>query len=122
MREWIETHGTDALQRAYSEGYDVAKGAGDCIVSKLQTFLELEIVESWRTVEERTSPHADAFAKRDLVQACVKTIEAPPGWTVGVSKISRITFTDEDKCTGVMVAVRDENRQMIRHVGINFER
>lgn len=121
MREWIETHGTDALKRASAEGYNVSKGVGDFLISQVGESLDMDLIMSWKSVEERTSPTASAFAKRDLVQACVKTLDVPPGWVVEVSRISRVTLGDDKKFTGVMVVVRDDFRAITRQAAVNFE-
>ena len=120
MKEWIEAHGDDALQRAFGEGYDIKKGVAEQLVETISTGLDLELFRSWELVEERTSPHAETFEKRDRVSEVVNALAVPPGWTVEVSRISRITF-GEDKTTGVMIAMRDVDRDMVLHVGVDFE-
>ena len=120
MKEWIEAHGGDALQRAFGEGYDIKKGVAEQLVCTIGDALSLELFRSWQLVEERTSPRAETFAKRDEVCEVVAALVVPPGWTVEVSRISRITF-GEDKTTGVMIAMRDGEYEMILHVGVDFE-
>lgn len=120
MQEWIEAHGSDALQRAFSEGYDVNKGVGEQLVSTIGDGLDLELFRSWDSVEERTSPHADTFEKLDRVCEVVAALAMPSDWGLEISRISRITF-GEDKTTGVMLAILDEDREMVIHLGVDFE-
>lgn len=121
MEEWIETHGTEALKRAHREGYSVMKGIGDHLLDQLIESLDLECIEVWQDAEERTSPTADSFGKRDLVHACVKTLAVPEGWTVDVSRISRVTLEDDTKITGVLVTVFDVRRWVVRRAVFSFE-
>lgn len=121
MQRWIEEHGTDEIKRAYREGYGVSKGISDTLIDRLEESLALEILESWRSVEERTSPSAASFAKRDLILAKTREIPLPDNWTMEVSRISRVTLEDGTLFTGVMVGVRDEKRKLIRHVAVDFE-
>ena len=121
MENWIEQHGDAALKRALNEGYDVRKGIGDLLVEQLEDSLDLEMLKTWEEFEARTSPRAESFASRDLVQACVKTLELPVDWVAEISQISRITKKDGTKCTGAMVSIRDETRDVVRRIGVNFE-
>jgi hypothetical protein len=121
LRNWIEAHGTPALQRAYDEGYDVKKGVGDNILEQLEDCMDLPVFESWLEDEERTSPTAESFAKRDTVQACLKLLKIPVGWSVQLSRISRVMLLDHAKITGVLVTVADDNFKVIRRVVVSFE-
>jgi len=121
MKDWIEAHGTDALRRAYYEGYEIEKGVADHLIGEFRETMEMPTFDSWESVEERTSPTADSFGKRDLVVACVRTLAPPHGWSVDVSRISRITLRGGVKFTGAMVVVRDQRHVIIRQAAVSFE-
>jgi hypothetical protein len=121
MEKWIEEHGTVALKRAFEEGYQVNMGVASHLTDQVEDSLDMGVHSSWDSVEERTSPSSEAFGKRDLVVACVKTLQLPERWSADVSRISRITLLGGVKCTGVMVVVRNDSRTIIRQVAINFE-
>ena len=121
MKQWLEEHGTPALRRAFEEGYEVAKGIGDLLVSDIRDSLDMTMHTEWSQVEERTSPNAESFSKRDLVVACAKSLESPDGWSKDVSRISRIYVTEDIKTTGVIFTVRDADRKQVKQLAIDFE-
>jgi hypothetical protein len=120
IREWIMEYGSDALQRAHAEGYGVRKGVADEILLEIEGGLELDVHTSWESCEERTSPSADSFALRDTVLSLVRSIVLPAGWSMDVSRISRITLDDSAKVTGVFVIVEDECG-IVKNVAVDFE-
>lgn len=120
MDDWIQNYGTPALRRARAEGYSVTKGIAEEILQSLEDSITLGVVREWDDDEERTSPTAESFAKRDLVQTCVQMIPVPKGWAISVSRISRIQVEDE-KFTGVFVMISDESHKLILRAGISFE-
>lgn len=121
MKEWLEKNGSEALQRAHEEGYPVARGVSDWVLTRLTEALTMEIYTEWDDVRTRTSPHAESFAKRDIVKTVCDSIDAPPGWAIQVSKISRFEISEDDCFTGVLVEMFDENRKNVRRVAVNFE-
>lgn len=122
MEEWIQKYGTPALKRALAEKYSVEKGISDILVSQLEEALDhLTVVLAWLESEERTSPTAESFAKRDVVVDSARELPLPAGWSVTVSRISRITLTDLSKVTGVFVSISDSQRKLVRRAGVLFE-
>lgn len=121
LGKWIDSNGSSALKRAYAEGYAVKKGIGDQLVSELRQSVRMPVLDSWDAVEERTSPTADSFAKRDLMQTLVNALKVPDGWQVDVSRVSRIETVDAAIFTGVLLSVLDAEHKIVRQAVVNFE-
>ena len=124
MKNWVEKHGTPEMQRAVSEGYSVTSSAiGDLLLSELQDSLEMPVAFEWVEVRERKDPQAASFGRRDVVQVCAKGIETPDGYTVEVSRISRVEERESKPrkyWTGVVVSVHYEGR-IVSEAAVNFE-
>lgn len=121
LGKWIDSNGSSALKRAYAEGYAVKKGIGDHLISELRDATEMEVLDSWDSVEERTSPTAASFGKRDLVQAILQSLVAPDGWRLDISRVSRVKLPEDENFTGVLVSVLDAEHVIVRQAVVNFE-
>lgn len=123
---WIENHGTPELKRALAEGYEVKKGAATRLVElvaedSVEGGLDLYEQAEWLEVKERTSPRAEAFAKRDMVMDAVKRVDKPDGWRVDVSRISRVALLGGTYFTGVTLEVREQHNKLLTRVALDFE-
>lgn len=121
LGKWIDSNGSSALKRAYAEGYAVKKGIGDQLISELRHSTNMLVLDTWDSVEERTSPTAASFGKRDLIQAVLQSLKVPEGWRLDISRVSRIKRPEDENFTGVLVSVLDAEHSIVRQAVVNFE-
>jgi len=119
LKDWITLHAPDLL-RAFTEGYEVDKGVADRLIALVERSLPYQFSRSWDAYEERTSPWASSFAKRDRVKEEVRRIALPKDWSLEVSRIYRIQQAN-DKYTGVFVTVRNASLRNLVSTAANFE-
>lgn len=119
LEDWIAKHGSTALKRALIEGYEVRMGVADQVTKQLTDALNMDAYGVWGSVAERTSPTTEAFEKRDAVLACIKTLTLPKGWSIDVTRISRISVDGAPR-TGVLVLVLTD-KTLVRQVALSFE-
>jgi hypothetical protein len=95
MDDWIEEYGTPEIRRAHAEGYDVVSAVVEWIFARWASSVRLPVIKSWDSVGERKAPSAESFGHFDRCHDAARALPLPPGYSVRLGRISRITVEDE---------------------------